>query len=116
MNISALVQMLDRDPTLANDVPGWLARLNAATVRRVVQQRQVIVNDVEETVSPASIHGGPATAADVAAALAAINRRPLHTELRRRYERTMGAIDSGEVTTAAQVVAKLREALPADGS
>ena len=84
MNVSILIRQLADDPTLADDVPAWLARLNAPTIRRVTQQRQVIVNDVETFISFADEHGGPATAADVQAALAHRTRLPLADELRKR--------------------------------
>jgi hypothetical protein len=105
MNISTIIDMLKADPSIENDILKFVERMNVQDQVQVVRTRDVVI-DEERIVSIAELNGGPATEADVQAALSLIAQEPLVLEADKRIEQVKAAIASGEVTSSAELTAK----------
>ena len=116
MNVSTIVDMINADPTIPNDVPGFLTRVNLKNVPLTTKVTQ-IVTDVLTTTSIAEISGGLATAADVAAAVALIavagRRVQYAAKLQQVMDSVQAAIDAGTVTSLATLKAAFSSAVQA---
>ncbi len=100
MNVSTIADMLRNDPTIANDVPGFISRMNAKTQPvsvTVVTQTQV----VDSFTSTAETHGGPCTPADVAAAQATLTQAVWQDKATALLAGLQSAIAGGQVTSLA---------------
>jgi hypothetical protein len=102
MNISTLANLIIADKTLLNDVEKWLEILNTQNIE---ETRNVVERISQETVlvSFAERNGGPATKADVDAAVAFLKQQPLIDETEKRLAEVSSAVASGKIKTAAEV-------------
>lgn len=67
MNVSNIIDMIRADPSILDDVPAFIKRMNEKDQHRVVSSHIEVV-DEEVTFSLAEFHGGECTAEDVAEA------------------------------------------------
>ena len=108
MNISTIIDMLQKDPTIINDVPAFISRMNLRNIRQVQKQHTVVV-DVESLVSVADMHGGRCSQQDVQSARRSIDAKLLRDESERRFAQVKEAIDSGTVTNSTEMKLKFSE-------
>ncbi len=108
MNTSIIIGMLREDPTIADDVPGFLARVNEQNIR-VVRQRHVEVIDEEVMVSLAERNGGPATERDVTDALQIMAAQPLLEQAANGFEQLRQAIMNGQCQSMTDVAAMVNQ-------
>lgn len=110
MNVGAIVEMIKEDPTILDDIPGFLARMNDENIRQV-QKKHTVVEDVVKYVSIAQLNGGKATNRDVKEAKAYFEGINPRQEAKERFEKLMIAIDTGEVKTSQEIISKFSEPL-----
>ena len=101
MNVSTIAAMIQADPTITNDVAGYIAAMNLRNVVQTVQQPVVVTQAVTMTTSIAEMNGGRCTVADVQAAVAQLNSAPQYTRLQSVVDAVNAAIASGQVTSLA---------------
>ena len=108
MNTSTIMDMIRQDPALMNDIPGFLARMNAKDIRRVDQVTR-IVEEVVTFVSIAETNGGEATERDVRDAFALLVKQPLLEEVQNRANAATALIQGADLTDPAALVQQLTE-------
>lgn len=97
MNISNLVDMITADPTLTDDIDGFLKMLNTKNIVQIDKIRTDVI-EKQSLVSIADRNGGTATAGDVQKALDYISKQPLYEAAEQAFEDTKAGIDSGDIT------------------
>jgi hypothetical protein len=98
MNKSTIAGMIQADPTILDDIPGFITRMNLKNIRQV-RNIQTVISQEEYYISIADNNGGECTQADIDGALILNESKPLLDEAEMRYNNAISAIQSGEVTT-----------------
>ncbi len=97
MNIGSIIEMIKQDPSIKDDVAGFLARVNEKNIRQVDVIRTEIIEH-ECFVSVADRNGGEAVEEDVMAAIKALEIVPLLEQADRVHEQNIAMIQAGEIT------------------
>lgn len=109
MNQYILIEMLKDDPTILDDVPAFLERINRKDQTRTVRKHVEVV-DEEVLFSMAEYHGGECTEEEVQRAAKALDAEPLHEKARQQFEAVASAITSGDVKDTTELSAKFQDA------
>ena len=110
MNTSTLVEMIKKDPSILDDVPGLLKRLNEKTILHKYTVRERLVEN-ETYISFAEQWGGEATERDVEEARKLVEQEPIKEEMHARLEAAKAAIEAGEIATVEDLKAKIEAAV-----
>lgn len=108
MNTSTIAEMIKEDPSILDDIPAFLEKMNLRNIKQI-KNVEKIVNQEESLVSIADMNGGEATEKDVADAKLFLDSMPLLDEADTRYKKTVQAIQSGDVKSTQEIIEKFRE-------
>lgn len=110
MNLGTIKTMIEQDPTISNDIPGFLTRVNEKNIKKV-ERVITTVEDVVSFTSYAEQNGGLATERDVQEALKLISQEPLLAQAKQKYENAVTAIQSGEIKNSSDLTNALSASL-----
>lgn len=108
MNTSTIVDMIKADPTIIDDVPSFVTRMNTKNIRQI-RNVQTVVSEEEYFTSLAEQHGGAATEKDVQYAIDLMSKEPLLQDLDDRYDKAQAAIINGEVSEVTDLITILSQ-------
>lgn len=109
MNIGLIVDLLKADPTIAQNIPAFIAKVNKQDTQQIQKSARVVDEEVVVTTSFAEMNGGKATVQDVQNALKLIASEPLKSELDQRYIKVAAAIDAGQILNSQGIISKFSE-------
>ena len=113
MNVAAIAAMIEADPTIPNDISGFVARMNAATISQVVQAPVIVQQAVTQMVSVAQQNGGECTIADVQAAITQLGAKPYVDTAKTIFDAVVSALASGDKPTISAAFANAESAIAA---
>lgn len=107
MNTSKIIEMINEDPTIVDDIPGFLNRVNEKNIPITKETREVIVVS-QDIISFAEQFGGIATEKDVQDAIEIMQREPFVAQAENRFKVYMDALRSGQIRNNDDIVAQLK--------